>query len=117
MQKLQTKRELSVTVKEQPVTLISGITFAQVPYWFPFYNYRDLKLDLLLPFGRSNEKRPLLVWICGGGFVTMERSAYIPWLSWFAKKGYVTASIESNPLSACPCGRIRYRPCKSRYRR
>lgn len=94
MQKLQTKRELSVTVKEQPVTLISGITFAQVPYWFPFYNYRDLKLDLLLPFGRSNEKRPLLVWICGGGFVTMERSAYIPWLSWFAKKGYVTASIE-----------------------
>ena len=58
MQKLQTKRELSLPVKEQPVTLISGITFAQVPYWFPFYNYRDLKLDLLLPFGRSNGKRP-----------------------------------------------------------
>lgn len=78
MQNLQTKRELSVTVKEQPVTLISGITFAQVPYWFPFYNYRDLKLDLLLPFGRSNEKRPLLVWICGGGFVTMSAPPISP---------------------------------------
>ena len=51
MQKLQTKRELSLPVKEQPVTLISGITFAQVPYWFPFYNDRDLKLARLLSFG------------------------------------------------------------------
>lgn len=88
------KHEIDVPVKEQPITLISGITFAQVPYWFPFYNYKDLKLDLLLPFGPGKEKRPLLVWICGGGFVTMERSAYIPWLTWFAKKGYVVASIE-----------------------
>lgn len=88
------KYEIDIPIKEQPITLISGITFAQVPYWFPFYNYRDLKLDLLLPFGSSKEKRPLLVWICGGGFVTMERSAYIPWLTWFAKKGYAVASIE-----------------------
>lgn len=88
------KQEITVPVKEQPVTLISGITFAQVPYWFPFYHYKDLKLDLLLPFGKPEEKRPLFLWICGGGFVTMERSAYIPWLSWFARKGYVVASIE-----------------------
>lgn len=88
------KHEIDITIKEQPITLVSGITFAQVPYWFPFYNYKDLKLDLLLPFGPVSEKRPLLVWICGGGFVTMERSAYLPWLTWFARKGYVVASIE-----------------------
>lgn len=88
------KYEIDIPVKEQPIALVSGITFAQVPYWFPFFNYKDLKLDLLLPFGGSTEKHPLLIWICGGGFVTMERSAYIPWLTWFAKKGYVVASIE-----------------------
>lgn len=88
------KYEIDVPVNEQPVTLISGITFAQVPYWFPFFNYKDLKMDLMLPFAGSKDKRPLLVWVCGGGFVTMERSAYIPWLSWFARNGYVVASIE-----------------------
>ncbi|OIZ64135.1 hypothetical protein BLA28_12325 [Eisenbergiella tayi] len=87
--------KIDVPVKEQPITLISGITFAQVPYWFPFYNYKDLKMDLLAPSGSSGQgKRPLFVWICGGGFATMERSAYIPWLTYFAKRGYIAASIE-----------------------
>lgn len=27
--------KIDIPVKEQPVTLISGITFAQVPYWSP----------------------------------------------------------------------------------
>ena len=87
--------KIDIPVKEQPVTLISGITFAQVPYWFPFYNYKDLKMDILAPSGSSGQgKRPLFVWICGGGFATMERSAYIPWLTYFAKRGYIAASIE-----------------------
>ena len=87
--------KIDVPVKEQPITLISGITFAQVPYWFPFYNYKDLKMDILAPSGISGQgKRPLFVWICGGGFATMERSAYIPWLTYFAKRGYIAASVE-----------------------
>ena len=56
--------KIDIPVKEQPVTLISGITFAQVPYWFPFYNYKDLKMDILAPSGSSGQgKRPLFVWI------------------------------------------------------
>ena len=87
--------KIDIPVKEQPVTLISGITFAQVPYWFPFYNYKDLKMDILAPSGSPGQgKRPLFVWICGGGFATMERSAYIPWLTYFAKRGYIVASVE-----------------------
>lgn len=86
--------KIDIPVKEQPVTLISGITFAQVPYWSP-YNYKDLKMDILAPSGRPGQgKRPLFVWICGGGFATMERSAYIPWLTYFAKRGYIAASVE-----------------------
>lgn len=87
--------EIDVNVKEQGITLVSGITFAQVPYWFPFYNYKDLKMDLLCPFGSAKgQKRPAFVWICGGAYMTMERSAYIPWLMYFAQRGYVAASIE-----------------------
>ena len=87
--------EVNINVKEQGITLVSGVTFAQVPYWFPFYNYKDLKMDILCPFGSAKgQKRPVLVWICGGAYMTMERSAYIPWLTYFAKRGYVAASIE-----------------------
>ena len=87
--------KIDIPVKEQPVTLISGITFAQFPFWSPFYNYKDLKMDIRAPSGRPGQgKRPLFVWICGGGFATMERSAYIPWLTYFAKRGYIAASVE-----------------------
>lgn len=87
--------DIDVPVKEQGVTMISGVTFAQVPYWFPFYNYKDLKMDILGSFGGTGQKKkPLFIWICGGGFVTMERSAYIPWLTYFAERGYIAASIE-----------------------
>lgn len=95
MQEQQIKTELTVLLKDAPLTLISGITFARVPYWFPFFDYKDLKLDLIRPFRKPDgEKRPLLLWICGGAWITMERSAHLPWLMNFARGGYVVASAE-----------------------
>ena len=81
--------------KEPFLTMLENIEFAQTPYWFPFYDYKDLNLDMLLPLEREkNTKHPLLVWICGGAFLTMEKAAYLPWLLYFAKAGYVVASIQ-----------------------
>ena len=58
-------------------------------------------MDLVLPFRRGGgEKRPLLVWVCGGAWMTMERSAHLPWLMNFARSGYVIASVEYR-LSNC----------------
>lgn len=95
MQNLQIKKDLSVPLTDTPLTLISGITFAQVPYWFPFFDYKDLKLDIIRPFRKSdNKKCPLLLWICGGAWITMDRSAHLPWLMNFARQGYVVASAE-----------------------
>ena len=95
------KKNIIVPLTDTPLTLLSGITFARVPYWFPFYDYKDLKMDLVLPFRRGGgEKRPLLVWICGGAWLTMERGAHLPWLMNFARSGYVIASVEYR-LSNC----------------
>lgn len=88
------KKTLQVDLKEQSLCLLSGITFSQVPYWFPFNATRDLKLDFLRPFGPEKEKRPLIVWICGGAWITMDRSAHIPYLLYFAQHGYAVASLE-----------------------
>ncbi|WP_242622599.1 alpha/beta hydrolase [Lachnoclostridium sp. Marseille-P6806] len=87
------KEIIEVAVKEPMYAMIENVTFAQVPYWFPFCNYRDLKMDIIRPFGPA-EKRPLLVWVCGGGFLTMEKGAYIPYLTYYVERGYVVASVE-----------------------
>ena len=82
-------------IQEPFLTMLENVVFAQTPYWFPYYNYKDLDLDLLLPvWGKEGEKHPLLVWICGGAFLTMEKAAYLPWLMYFARAGYVIASVQ-----------------------
>ncbi len=77
------------------MTMVENLVYTQRPYWFPFYNYKDLKMDLMLPLGsEKEEKHPLLVWFGGGGFLTMEKAAFLPWLLYFVQKGYVVASAE-----------------------
>jgi hypothetical protein len=61
------KETIRVDVKNEMYALIEGVTFAQVPYWFPF-SYKDLKMDVLMPFMKPADGRgnPCIVWICGG---------------------------------------------------
>lgn len=96
------KEELKIEIKDVPLTIIQNVTYAQKPYWFPFFDYKDLKMDIITSFKKPSdtEKKPLLVWLCGGAFKTMERAAFIPWLTNFAKKGFVVATVEYR-LSNC----------------
>jgi acetyl esterase/lipase len=88
------KQKIFVKPTETTYCLLDGITFAQVPYWFPFYNTRDLKLNLLCPLNAPQQRLPLIIWICGGAWITMDRSAHTPFLLYFAQHGYLVASIE-----------------------
>ncbi|MEG1753181.1 MAG: alpha/beta hydrolase, partial [Christensenella sp.] len=88
------KQEINVKIEHQNIALLSGITFAQTPYWFPYFNVKDLKMDILRPFGENNKKLPLIIWVCGGAWLTMDRAAHIPNLIYWAKRGYIVASIE-----------------------
>lgn len=49
-----------------------------------FYDY-DIK---------AAKKSPVIVWLCGGGWMEMDRKVWLPELSWFAKKGYTVASVD-----------------------
>ncbi len=85
------------------MTMVENLVYTQRPYWFPFYNYKDLKMDLMLPLGaEKEEKHPLLVWFGGGGFLTMEKAAFLPWLLYFVQKGYVVASAEYRLSNVAP---------------
>lgn len=56
----------------------------------------DLRMDLYLPKGDTTTKRPLIMFIHGGGFYIgdKETEAMVEWCKYFAKMGYVTASIN-----------------------
>ncbi len=56
----------------------------------------ELKLDVYEPEGDSEDKRPLIIWIHGGGFKSGDKNnvKIVELCKYFAKRGYVTASIN-----------------------
>jgi acetyl esterase/lipase len=64
----------------------------------------DLKLDLYQPVGDSVNQRPVVIWIHGGGFTAGDKSSGATEASFFARRGYVSASINYRLLSPTGCG-------------
>ena len=55
---------------------------------------KKLRLDLFQPKGDTLSKRPAIMFMIGGGFVTCNKSSMTSMATTFAKRGYVTISIE-----------------------
>jgi hypothetical protein len=55
---------------------------------------KQLFMDIIEPKGDTLSKRPVIVLAFGGGFVGGERSLMLPLCEFFAKKGYVCATID-----------------------
>mgnify|MGYP002509780601 CR=1 FL=1 len=86
-------RETIRIKKEEPqYTVITDVAFAQVDAWFG-HTVRDLKMDLIYPEDKT-KRYPCIVWICGGAWLTMDRSAHLAYLSELARSGFVVASVE-----------------------
>jgi len=64
----------------------------------------DHKLDLYQPAGDTVTKRPVVVWIHGGGFTMGDKSTSASRATFLAKLGYVVASINYRLLSPDGCG-------------
>jgi len=64
-----------------------------------------LKLDLYQPTGDTQTSRPTVIWVHGGSFTGGDKgSGPSPILAqYFAKLGYVTASINYRLLATAPC--------------
>lgn len=88
------KETLQIDRKREVLSLVTGITYATVPAW---YNgtFRDLKMDLIIPKHREGHNAcPCIVWICGGAFLVMDRSIWMPEMMRYAEAGYVIAGIQ-----------------------
>lgn len=72
------RETINVRVEAPQYTVVTDITFAQVDAWFG-HTIRDLKADVIYPED-STRKYPCIVWICGGAWLTMNRSAHLAYL-------------------------------------
>lgn len=64
----------------------------------------DLKLDLYQPAGDAVARRPVLIWVHGGGFTAGDKASGANQATFFARHGYVAASINYRLLSPTGCG-------------
>lgn len=85
------KKMIQVAVKEPQYCVSTNVTFAQVDGWFG-HVVKDLKLDIVYP--EHVEKRPCIVWICGGAWQQMSVSAHLAYLCELARHGFVVASVQ-----------------------
>ncbi|MBC7412720.1 MAG: T9SS type A sorting domain-containing protein [Bacteroidia bacterium] len=54
----------------------------------------SLKMDVMQPHADSIAKRPLVIWVHGGSFISGSKTDEAPITRDFAQKGYVTANIN-----------------------
>jgi len=92
------KETLCIKAKEDVIGLASDITYMQKPFWCGMSAY-PLKLSFLkprtyFPYDRKQEKLPLVIFLCGGGFQKVDRNAFVPELVYLAKNGFAVASVD-----------------------
>lgn len=73
-------------------SVTTDVAFAQVDAWFG-HTRQDLKMDIIYPED-GTEKYPCIVWICGGAWLSLDKSAHLAYLSGLARKGFVVASVQ-----------------------
>ena len=85
------RETVTISKKEPQYSVVTGLTFAQVDAWFG-HVVRDLKMDIIYPEDKERTY-PCIVWICGGAWRTMDRSAHLAYLSELARSGFIVASV------------------------
>lgn len=85
------KRIINIQAKEPQYVVVTDVAFAQVDAWFG-HTRRDLNLDLIYP--EDGGAYPCVVWICGGAWLQLDKSAHLAYLVGLAKQGFVVASVQ-----------------------
>jgi acetyl esterase/lipase len=67
----------------------------------------SLQLDIYQPDGDTAARRPVIVWIHGGGFTGGSRSSEAEIATAYARLGYVTASVDYRTDPDNRCGAVR----------
>ena len=86
------KHTLKLEIEKPQYITVNDVTYAQVDSWFGHCR-RDLKLDIIYPEAQDGRTYPCILWICGGAWLMMDKSAHNLYLSRLASGGFVVASV------------------------
>jgi acetyl esterase/lipase len=99
------KKEIAIELNEQRIRLAANVVYGQRKYWGGQV-YRNLSLSLMYPEYVRGKKEvlPLIIWFCGGAFTEVDGNIWLPELVWFAKQGFIVASVEYSvtPVTVFP---------------
>ena len=87
------EKTIEINPERAQYITVTDVTFAQVDDWYGHCR-KDLKMDIIYPEDFSKKRYPCIVWICGGGWLTMNKSAHLAYLSNIAMAGFVVASVQ-----------------------
>jgi acetyl esterase/lipase len=92
------KKRINVEIKEPQVSLSAEIIYRQRNLLSNAPS-KPLCLSIIRPRNPYNKNDqeyilPLIIWLSGGGFTTMDRNVMVPELSWFVKRGFAVASLD-----------------------
>ena len=88
------REKLHVKKKKELLVLITNIAYADVPGWWGS-SRKNLHMNLIVPKERENgQKRPTVVFICGGAFLDVDNAVWLPEMLYFARRGYNAVTIE-----------------------
>jgi acetyl esterase/lipase len=86
------KEFIALDVKEPTFFLDEDVTYAQTDAWFGHVT-RDLRMNIIYP-QIENRQYPCIIWICGGFWTQMSKSAHLPYLTDLARRGFIVASVD-----------------------
>ncbi|MDE6950391.1 MAG: alpha/beta hydrolase [Lachnospiraceae bacterium] len=88
------KQTISVKMDHEVLVYMNGISYSCKRHWFN-HTMQDLKMDIIAPKMREGHKPcPAILWICGGAYRVVDRSIWMPEMTYLARRGYVVASLE-----------------------
>ena len=86
------KEFVTIDINDPVYYLDQEVTYAQADAWFGHVT-RDLRMDIVYP-QTSERQYPCIIWICGGGWMQVDKGAHLPYLTNLARRGFVVASVD-----------------------
>lgn len=86
---------------QRSLSVTTDIVFSYVPNMYGS-GMHPLKLHFILPRPRQDERLPVLLWICGGGWAVCEPMNAMGELAYFANRGYIVAMAEYRITNTAP---------------
>ena len=85
------KEFITIEVRDPIFYLDEDVTYAQADAWFGCVT-RDLRMNIIYP--QTDERYPCIIWICGGGWMQVDKGVHLPYLTDLARRGFVVASMD-----------------------